>query len=90
MGFPDIKDYYVAVILDQIRHWYTPSFNKQWRHIEQLFVIEGDLSSLLLAQSMANVSPKATHTTISAALLAWKVFSEKLLQRLATSISQFH
>lgn len=29
MGFPDVKDYHVAVILDQIKHWFAPTFNKQ-------------------------------------------------------------
>lgn len=42
MGFPDVNDYHTAVILDQIRHWFISSCNKQWQHIEQSFIAEGD------------------------------------------------
>lgn len=54
MGLPKVKDYNIAVLLDQIHHWFTPSMGKQWRHIEQTFISKGDLGTLLLADSVTH------------------------------------
>lgn len=73
MGFPDPKDYYVAVILDQIRHWIMPTFHGQRRKIQQTLIPNGDLATLLLAQSVPNTLPATDHPTISAAVSIWKL-----------------
>lgn len=74
MGLPDVKDYYVAVLLDQIRHWFTPTLGKQWRHIEQSFITKGDLRTLLLAEWVTQTEYYISHPTITAALRVWTYF----------------
>lgn len=60
MGLLDLKDYYVAVVLDQLRHWFAPSDTKQWKAIKQYFKPFGQLSSLILAQSLFKAFPSTT------------------------------
>lgn len=70
MGLPEVKDYYIAVLLDQSRHWFTPRMGKQQEHIEQTFISKGDLGSLLLTSGLPNVNYKKKHPTITVTLRA--------------------
>lgn len=86
MGFPDMKDYHVAVVLDQLRHWFISSNAKHWTNIEQYLIPSGLLRSFLLAQSFNRNTPKINHPTIQAALEAWRYFIKVIPNSLPTSL----
>lgn len=75
MGVPDIHDYYIATLLDQLRFWFIQPNLKPWSSLQQNTVQLGNLQSLLMANTL---SPKIKigldHPTISASILAWKRF----------------
>lgn len=75
MGVPDLKDYYMASLLDQMRFWLQDSNTRPWCKLEQESISLGSLRSLLLA----NTNPQSLqigsdHPTISATLTAWKYY----------------
>ena len=72
MGLPDIRNYYFASILDQMKHWFNPTNDKLWVNIERLATHNFDLPSLAIASA---IIPKITIPnliSIKTTLFAWK------------------
>lgn len=68
MGVPDIKDYHIAAILDQLKFWFNVSKQKHWHAAEQALVEQGDLTDLLFSTSLAKQMQYNHHPTIVATL----------------------
>lgn len=50
MGLPNIKNYYYASLLDQIKFWYATPNDKLWVRIEKEFTKGHDLYALSVAK----------------------------------------
>lgn len=66
MGIPDIRDYHIAAILDQLKFWFNAPELKDWRTTEQAQVEQGDISDLLLSTAVADLKQHKQHSTIEA------------------------
>lgn len=75
-----MKDYCLAVLLDHLKQFFPSSSNTHWRKIEQHFVPEGDLLSLLLAYPSIKARNRISHPTIAVALMAWAHFQNSTTQ----------
>lgn len=54
MCVPDIRDYHIAAILDQLKFWFNFPELKHCRATEQAQVEQGDISNLLLSTAIAD------------------------------------
>lgn len=49
LSLPDLRDYFVATLLDQVKFWFSNLEQKHWSDIEQSFVPLGCLHSLVVS-----------------------------------------
>lgn len=77
MGFPNIRNYYVAALLDQAKSWFTRTSDKLWVQIENAIVHHRDLPSLLLATLTNRPLFHPNFPSINATVNAWKIVNEK-------------
>lgn len=66
LGLPDLNDYRMAAILDQIRHWFSSSDHPKWVHLEQSLSNSTDLKSLLLMDMVKPYTLQQFPTTVKA------------------------
>lgn len=49
MGLAEVKNYYNASLLDQMKHWFSSSEDKLWTNIEKEATLGHDLHALSMA-----------------------------------------
>ena len=72
MNLPDIRNYYYAAILDQMKYWFSPQKDKLWLNIEQDSTKASDLYTLALANIVLPKVVNPNLLSIKATLFAWK------------------
>lgn len=72
MGLVDVKDYYLASRLDQIKHWFNPVKRPPRVANEENLLKSPDLRSLLLADIWQPIQLKDISPPVRASLLAWR------------------
>lgn len=55
MGVPNFKLYYVAVLLDQLKFWWSPNPQKIWPFMETFHLAGPNTQDLLFAIKLGNV-----------------------------------
>lgn len=71
LGVPNLKDYYTATILEQLKQWFANRDIKHWTHLEQTWLYPRSLQSLILAHNIQQITLKKDHPTIQATIKAW-------------------
>lgn len=77
MGFPILRDYFTASLLEQTKFWFQSSSLKHWASIEKYWTSpppQNFLSSTLLANSFSNTHFKSTYPIIQLVMNTWKQF----------------
>lgn len=72
MGLINIKDYYWASMLTQLKHWISPSPDILWSSLEQDLSPTRDLRNLLLLDIWKPYSLRLLPLSIQASLIAWR------------------
>lgn len=52
MNLPDIKNYYYATLLDQMRYWFNNTEDKLWLNIEKQVTKRHNLYALAIAYAI--------------------------------------
>lgn len=68
----DVKDYYLAARLDQIKNWFNPVSSLLWTGIKQILIQAPDLYTLLIAHLWQPFPLKGISPPIKTLLLAWR------------------
>lgn len=77
MNLPDVYQYYIGLLINQMKYWFIPNTYKMWLNIEKEVLKGYDLFALSVAYTLL---PKATvppYLTIKSALTAWKYMLNK-------------
>lgn len=70
MGAPNVQAYYRAVVLDQLREWWSPASNKTWIQIESM-AVHANMKHTLTA-TLLNLKPQHHYLhSVMAALRVW-------------------
>lgn len=71
MGLPILKDYYTALVLDQLKDWFTNTGTKPWCQLEHAWLSPKSPISLLVAYKLPQAEITIEHPTMLATLQAW-------------------
>lgn len=72
MGAPNFKGYYAAVLLDQLKFWWSPSPQKIWSLMEVAQLETSSAKDLLLAVKLGHMPLRLHYPTIDATLNEWR------------------
>lgn len=78
MNLPDVRLYYYASLLDQIKHWFVYSNDKLWLNIEHEIVKGNNLFTLDIAYYLIPKVNIPNYLTLKSTLTAWKFILTKL------------
>lgn len=73
MGYPDIRDYYLATILSQLQEWTQTHQNTLWGNIENNATPGPNLACWLYSTSAQITNTHLYSPTIQASVKAWKI-----------------
>lgn len=72
MGLVDIRNYFRASILTQLKSWLDPKSNPVWKGIKQNLCPTGNLSTFLLLDVWRPFFLRGLPLTLQASLVAWR------------------
>lgn len=73
VGHVLIKDYYVALILAQLRTWFPQSLQERWQELEESQTSGNNLYDLLMTSKLIPIITTTLSPSMKASLQAWKV-----------------